>query len=404
MRGRDRRLRIALVLPGFAADHSDSCIPVLSRYVAELSVHAEVVVITGGWPFREGSYELHGATIVCTARSGTTRFDRISAWRRAERTILRLAAERPFDLVHAFWATAPGFAAVRTARRLGVPSIVSIAGGELVADREAGYGSLLSPISRRVVHHVIKRAGRLTLGSSYLYRLLPEIYHDKTTVLPLGIDCSRFSPSDTSSKENDPVRLLTVSAMIAVKDLRTIVRALRLVRDGGVNARITAIGWTGDVAEYRRVAALIEELELEDVIDILGTVDHERMPEIYRAHDLLVQASRHEAQGMALLEALASGLPVISTPVGIAPEIVEEPTLSIVEVGNAEGMAAAIVQSLHQRDRKSATKARVIANKFDVVTRTADFLEIYKAVTSTRESAVTRSRHHAAGSSNSFGM
>lgn len=385
MRGRDLRLRIALIVPGFAADLSDSCIPVLSRYVAELSVHAEVVVITGGWPFRESMYELHGATIICTARSGSTRWDRISAWRRAERTIFRLGIERPFDLVHAFWATAPGLAAVRAARRLGIPSIISIAGGELVADRESNYGSLLSPISRRVVHHVINRAERLTLGSSYLYRFLPEVYHDKTTVLHLGIDSSRFSSPDVASHEvssnvNDPVRLLTVSAMIAVKDYRTMVRALRLVRDSGVNARLTAIGWTGDVEEHRRVTALIEELELGDAIDILGTIDHERMPEIYRSHDLLVQASRHEAQGMALLEALASGLPVVSTPVGIAPEIAEEPTLSIVEVGDAEKMATAVVESLHQRDEKTAARARAIADRFDVVERTAGFLEMYETM------------------------
>ena len=342
-----RKRRVALTLPGFAADEEDSCIPVLSSYVAALSRHAEVSVFTGGWPFRPGRYRLHGATILCTARGRTTLPHRIRAWIAVEREIARAAQSRPFDLLHAFWATAPGLAAVRTADRLGIPSIVSLGGGELAADRTTGYGSGLSPISSRVVRTVLKRADFITAGSRFLFDLLPAPFCGKAELYPLGIDVERFAISTKEPTQREQLRLLTVSSMIPVKDYPTMLRAIAIVRERGLPVTLTATGWTGNRQERGRVDRLIAELRLGDVIDLRGTVEHGRMPAIYREHDLLLQGSRHEAQGMAIIEGLASGLSVVSTPVGVAPEIVadsgDQSKLRLTPIGDPSSMADVIV-------------------------------------------------------------
>ena len=372
--------RIALVVPGFAADRDDSCIPVLSRYAEELAQHREVIIYTAGWPFERRSYRLYGATVHSLADRGNTRLQRLLAWRRVEKLIVEHGRKNRFDLIHAFWATAPGLAAVRSADRLGLPSVVSIAGGELVADRQAAYGSLLSPISRRVVHRVIKAADHLTLGSHYLRTLLPKQYHHKAEVLPLGFDVAGFTHEDRRDDRPDPIRVLAVSAMIAVKDYPTMIRAVHALRERGRDVRFTAVGWHGNAEEHRRVTGLVSELGLGDIVEIRGTVDHVTMPEVYRAHDILLHASRHEAQGMAILEALASGLPVVSTPVGLAPELAEKRVVSLVDIDDVGGIVDAILEVTRGRRERIVSRAEAIAGDFEVAERTAAFVAKYRTV------------------------
>lgn len=370
----DRRPRIALVLPGFAADEEDSCIPVLSTYVRTLSESTDVTVFTAGWPFRPGRYSLHGASVYCTARGRTNRVTKIRAWLALERAIVRSGRLHPFDRVDAFWATSPGYAAVRAAHRLGVPSQVSIAGGELVADRESGYGSMLSPISRRVVRTVLSRADTITLGSRYLLDLLPQRYHTRSRIAPLGIDTDLFVPQQMGSRAPDePLRLLTVGAIIPIKGYRTILHGLAELRSRGIEARLTGLGWKGDAKEMRRIEGLIDRLGLAGSVELRGTIEHRQMPKIYGEHDLLVQGSRHEAQGMAVIEAMACGLPVISTPVGIVPDI-DSPLLSTYPIGDSRALADRVTEMISRPTLDPLGEATRIAREFDARRCTARIL------------------------------
>jgi glycosyltransferase involved in cell wall biosynthesis len=62
-------------------------------------------------------------------------------------------------------------------------------------------------------------------------------------------------------------------------------------------------------------------LGIDDRVHFAGQVDHDALPDLLRSASIYVQTSRHEAQGMALLEAAACGLPVVGTPVGVLPEV-----------------------------------------------------------------------------------
>jgi glycosyltransferase involved in cell wall biosynthesis len=67
--------------------------------------------------------------------------------------------------------------------------------------------------------------------------------------------------------------------------------------------------------------ALAQQLALADRVQFVGAVDHAALPALYTAANVFVQTSRHEAQGMALLEAAACGVPAVGTPVGVLPEL-----------------------------------------------------------------------------------
>ena len=106
----------------------------------------------------QGTYTLFNATAHCMAPSPKHRLDKIRAWHRVEREMLRQHESKSFDLLHAFWGTAPGFIGTRIAQRLRIPSLVSLAGGELAACKNANYGAQLFRWSRLLVAPFIKKS------------------------------------------------------------------------------------------------------------------------------------------------------------------------------------------------------------------------------------------------------
>src|SRR5690606_17827872 len=89
-----------------------------------------------------------------------------------------------------------------------------------------------------------------------------------------------------------------------------------LARVPGLAVRIAGEG--PRLAALRAQAAA---LGLAERVSFLGAVDHGALPQFYAPASLFVQTSRHEAQGMALLEAAACGVPAVGTPVGVLPEL-----------------------------------------------------------------------------------
>ena len=108
--------------------------------------------------------------------------------------------------------------------------------------------------------------------------------------------------------------MLTVGSLYPVKGQMDVLRAFARVPD----AELVIVG----VGPLRgTLDGLATRLGLRDRIRWLGSVPHEQLPAIYRSAAVFVQGSRHEAQGMALLEAAACGVPVVGTPVGVLPEV-----------------------------------------------------------------------------------
>jgi glycosyltransferase involved in cell wall biosynthesis len=81
-----------------------------------------------------------------------------------------------------------------------------------------------------------------------------------------------------------------------------------------------------------------------------GAVSHQQLPEYYRAADLCLLSSRFESQNLVVLEAAASGVPVVGTAVGVVPELV--PPDCAVRVGDADALAGAILNLIGDDKRR----------------------------------------------------
>ena len=320
-------MKIALVLPGFSSHERDWCIPVLLDYVRALSMTDEVHVFTLRWPERPARYRVFGADV--RALGGRPRLGpRVTGlWLRALSAIVAEHHRRPFDVVHAFWADEPGWVAALAGAWLRRPVVLSLAGGELVGLPDIHYGLQLLPGRRALVRWLMERATLVTGGSDYLLAQAREQLAPHPTRrlrrAPLGVDLDRFVPCATSTANGQSIGL-NVGALYPVKDQALLLRAVaRLPR---VTVRIAGQGPL--LAALQRQAV---GLGIADRVEFLGSVDHAALPGVYAAADVFVQTSRHEAQGMALLEAAACGVPVVGTPVGVLPELglpaADEPSL-----------------------------------------------------------------------------
>lgn len=375
-------MRAAYILPSFPANDADWCIPVIRNFIEHISHHVEPVVYALHYPYKLTTYTIRGVTVHCLSERLRRKGGKLPIWFRLNEMVIRDHKQTPYNLIHSFWGTETGYRGSRVARKLGIPSIVSLAGGEFAEEKRAAYGAKLSFTGRLLVKSTLNNATALTTGSDWLAEKIPQQYQQKVRTLPLGLDPAFFTPGNVRSGK----RLLSVASVIPVKNYPTLLRAVALARNDYPDLSLTIAGWNGNVAELSLVEELVKSLSLQQVVEILGEVPHERMPPLYHEHDLLLHSSLYEAQGMAILEALSTGMPAVATNVGIVPSLPAEVVYSFTPE-NVEEMARQIVRSLSNGEHAATAYRRgpeVIRERFDAATVAQGFANLYQSVQNDR--------------------
>ena len=109
-----------------------------------------------------------------------------------------------------------------------------------------------------------------------------------------------------------------------------------------------------------------------------GTVSHDALAQKYRAADLFVQSSRHEAEGMAVLEAAACGAPVVGTPVGIAPELADSGGAVAARGFDANDLASAMAAGLDAHTRLGCRAREIVEQGFALEATWRKWTELYQ--------------------------
>lgn len=161
---------------------------------------------------------------------------------------------------------------------------------------------------------------------------LEGVPEEKIEVIYPGVDMERFKPGKKPehllAKNNIPVNsfvILYVGKIVSWKGVHNLVYAARILKQRGVKDFVVAVAGKG--AQKENMAKLIKASGTEDNFKFLDFVSYDDMPEVYRMADVFVLPSYptmtwQEQFGMVLIEALASGKPVISTMSGGIPEVI----------------------------------------------------------------------------------
>lgn len=314
-------MRIALVVPGFSRDAGEWAIPVLQELAFALSSRHEVEVFSLRYP-PAGRYQV--GPLPVWASGGGRRFGlaSLAVVAGTVRGIARRHRHHPFDIIHAFWADEPGLAAALAGRVLGLPSLATLAGGELVYLAEADYGSYGSAPRRILTRLSLAMVKGITTASDYQAALAVErgVPPEKLTRVNLGVNTHRFQPG-SSADPNRPV-LLQAASLVPVKNQALLLEVLGLVSQTLPEVRLLL---AGDGPLRGRLALQARAQGLDGRVVWLGRRGYPEMPGVYHQAHLYVHTSRHESGPMAVVEAMACGLPVIGTPVGLLPEVASLP-------------------------------------------------------------------------------
>jgi glycosyltransferase involved in cell wall biosynthesis len=162
-----------------------------------------------------------------------------------------------------------------------------------------------------------------------------------------GVDAAFFCPEGpdlrTRLSLTDKKVVLTVARLVPIKNLELLVDAMALVRHTVPSAHLLVVG-DGPLASQLQRRGVARGVA--DIITFVGQVPHDRTPAFYRTADLFALSSEFDNSPNAVLEAMASGLPIVTTDVGGIRQYVDEAGGAIVAPNDPESFAGAIAAFL----------------------------------------------------------
>jgi len=189
------------------------------------------------------------------------------------------------------------------------------------------------------------RASAVVAVSNYVKKMLKEQYGVDSEVIYHGIDADESKPKNKAEskrmldyKETDFI-ILSVGKLHPYKDPLTLIKAISVAVEKNANLHLIMIG---DGELYTEVEKEISKLNLSNHVRLFRRVDDQMLEMLYDAADVFVLPSVNEAFGMVLLEAMASGLPVIASNSGACPEVVGNAGI-LFNQGNSTDLAEKIV-------------------------------------------------------------
>ena len=193
-----------------------------------------------------------------------------------------------------------------------------------------------------------------------------------------GVDVERFHPADF--KGDGPPTVIYVGLLTRRKGVVDLIEASKMLTARGIHHRLRLIGGRpdegGEEEQEVRSAAVGSE-------DFVGGVPHEDMPRLLQSADVFCLPSWYEAMPLSVLEAMASGLPVVATRVGQIPEVVGKEVGRLVAPSNPDELANALGELLcdHElRQRLGANGRRTAEDEFSLGKTVQKIVEIVEVV------------------------
>jgi teichuronic acid biosynthesis glycosyltransferase TuaC len=279
----------------------------------------------------------------------------------------KLKAAGRLDVIDAHFGFPDGHAASLLSRWLGVPYTVTLRGTET---RHANDATLRAPLAR-----ALQGASRVFAVADALRQvaLALGVAPERAQVVGNGVDLSRFTRLDRAEQRRElglpldaPV-LVTVGGLCERKGFHRVMACLPQLLQQHPNLQYLVIGGPSPEGDWTdKLKALAAELGIETQVRFTGPQPPDRLRHWLSAADVFVLATRNEGWANVFLEAMACGLPVVTTRVGGNAEVVNAPYLGeVVPFDDAPALQAAIGRALHTPWDAARIRAYAEANTWD---------------------------------------
>jgi len=304
--------------------------------------------------------------------------------------VLKIIRKENIEIIHSHWIIPNGFIGAICKILFSIPHITTAHAGDVFTIEK-------SKLLRLIGSFVLTHADGITANSTYTRNSIISIekrVDNIVQVIPMGVDKQRFWKKDQESHQKIPDSriILSVGRLVEKKGMKYLIMAMEEVVNTYPDAKLL-IG--GDGPEKDNLIELCRELKLDENVKFLGYIPDEKIPLIYSASDIFVLPSvetKHgdtEGLGVVLLEAMASGIPVIGSNIGGIPDIIEDrKTGLLVKSRDSHDIAEKILFLLSNREyciNLTTNATNLLNQKFswDIVTR--QFFELIQNVSEKKE-------------------
>lgn len=259
----------------------------------------------------------------------------------ASMTLSCIIHARNASLIHANWSIC-GLVAGLAGLLWRIPVITTIRGEDLTRARK-------NWLDRQILSLCIKLNRRVITVSQAILEWAIDAYPEqkqKFFLVENGVADEFHSIGKSRSyTKNKSLHLLTVGSLIARKQIHTIIHALGLL-DSNATVHLDIVG-NGD--EMTALRSLAEQLKISHRVHFHDHISPHHLPELFAQADIFILASSSEGRPNVILEAMASGLPVIATDIEGVNELVSEATGRLFPVGDSHSLAGHIRALLEDR-------------------------------------------------------
>ncbi len=291
----------------------------------------------------------------------------------------QLILKNQYDLTHSFFTVPCGMISLIIKWRYKIPYLVSLRGSDV-----PGYSerfSFLYKIIKPLIRLIWKNSRAVIANSAGLKELaLKTNPRQKIGIIYNGVDTSDFTPRP-ASRPNDKFIITTgASRLTARKGIRYAIEAVKKLSSVYPELHLKIMG---EGNQKENLENLVKKLELENNVKFLGRIPREKTAAYYQEASVFILPSFNEGMSNALLEALASGLPVIVTDVGGTRELITEGKNGfIVPLRDADAIASALKKLLKNPElrEKIGAQNRQTAEKISWRKVSEEYIQIYKNI------------------------
>jgi glycosyltransferase involved in cell wall biosynthesis len=204
---------------------------------------------------------------------------------------------------------------------------------------------------------VLKNASYIIALNEDMKRKINTIYkRENIIVVPNGIELEKFKDIYPQKQDNKIKTIIFVGTLRPVKGVEYLIKAMSIIHEKLPDTNLLIVG---DGPDREKLETLAQELDLQGCTCFAGNVSNEKIPEYMAKADLFVLPSLSEGFPLVILEAMASGLPIVTTNIGGLPDIVKNGENGfLVEPKNPEALADKIMLLLS--NKKSCKKISII--------------------------------------------
>jgi len=285
------------------------------------------------------------------------------------------------DLIHGQMIGAPyGFAAGILAKKYPtLLTIHTIIKQTSKTNRSSFYGKIHDTLWRLLEKWELKRIPYLIVVSPHLKEELKKEGAKNITVIPNGIDANWFDVPN----ESITGRILFVGRIRPGKGLENLIKSIKLVIDKGCDVHLHVVGPTNDLHYLKYLQELAKKMEVREHVEFIGSIPDDALLNEYAECSIFVLPSSIESNPIVLLEAMASGKPVIATNVGGIPYMIEDGKNGfLVNYGDIEGLAEKILKLMNDKKLRDfiAENGKKTAMKYSWENISEETYEVYRHV------------------------